>query len=217
MAIVAFQFPATKLCGCHLPSSSRIRLTGRRPRIRFLAEAAATGDEVEVSSSSGGSATADSSPESPVEASRLPSSLISADNVQKALRGIAITDVDHYGRLGIARNTSYDEVTNAYKTKCEELMSQGLEEDLVSEKIDQLKESYAILSSEEERRLYDWSLARSENPDRYVWPFEIDITQVPTQPAPPQEPEDVEPTRLVGYFLLAWIILSFALSVTLNR
>ncbi|CAA6664677.1 unnamed protein product [Spirodela intermedia] len=127
MAIVAFQFPATKLCGCHLPSSSRIRLTGRRPRIRFLAEAAATGDEVEVSSSSGGSAT-------------LPSSLISADNVQKALRGIAITDVDHYGRLGIARNTSYDE-----------------------------------------------------------------------------EPEDVEPTRLVGYFLLAWIILSFALSVTLNR
>ena len=43
-----------------------------------------------------------------------------------------------------------------------------------------------ILSSEEERRLYDWSLKRAENPDRYVWPFETDITQIPTQPAPPQ-------------------------------
>lgn len=32
-----------------------------------------------------------------------------------------------------------------------------------------------------------------------------------------QEPEDVGPTRLVGYFFLAWLILSFALSVTLNR
>lgn len=50
----------------------------------------------------------------------------------------------------------------------------------------QSQESYAILSSEEERRFYDWSLARSDKPDRYVWPFEVDITQTPTQPPPPQ-------------------------------
>lgn len=49
-----------------------------------------------------------------------------------------------------------------------------------------VQESYAVLSSEEERRLYDWSLARSEKPDRYVWPFEVDITQTPTEPPPPQ-------------------------------
>lgn len=48
------------------------------------------------------------------------------------------------------------------------------------------QESYNILSSEEERRLYDWSLARSERPERYVWPFEVDITETPTQPPPPK-------------------------------
>jgi hypothetical protein len=32
-----------------------------------------------------------------------------------------------------------------------------------------------------------------------------------------QEPEDEFPTKLVGYFLLAWFILSVALSVTLNK
>ncbi|RWR79503.1 NADPH-quinone oxidoreductase subunit U, chloroplastic [Cinnamomum micranthum f. kanehirae] len=155
--------------------------------------------------------------QSPVESSKGVSSLISATNVEMALRGIAITSADHYGRLGIARGTSYDQVTLAYRRRCEELMNKGLDEEEVSKELELLKESYAILSSEEERRLYDWSLARSEKPDRYVWPFEVDITQTPTQTPPPPEPEDVGPTRLVGYFLLAWLILSFALSVTLNR
>ncbi|GKF25289.1 hypothetical protein Tco_0081183 [Tanacetum coccineum] len=83
------------------------------------------------------------------------------------------------------------------------------------------QESYTILSSVEDRRLYDWSLARNGNPDRYAWPFEVDITQTVTvnspDTPPPQEPEDTEPTRLVGYFLLTWIILSIALSIALNR
>ncbi|XP_020100333.1 NAD(P)H-quinone oxidoreductase subunit U, chloroplastic [Ananas comosus] len=144
-------------------------------------------------------------------------SLISAANVQKALRGLAITDVDHYGRLGISKGTSYDQVNVAFKKKQEELMNKELDEEEAKKELELLKESYNILSSEEERRLYDWSLARSERPERYVWPFEVDITETPTQPPPPKEPEDVEPTRLVGYFFLAWLILSFALSVTLNR
>ncbi|KAH9805103.1 NAD(P)H-quinone oxidoreductase subunit U [Citrus sinensis] len=121
------------------------------------------------------------------EARSDPSSLISALNVERALRGIAITDADHYGRLGLRRGCSFDE------------------------------ESYSILSSEEERRLYDWSLARTENPDRYLWPFEVDVTQTPKGTPPPQEPEDVGPTRLVGYFMLGWLILSFVLSIALNR
>lgn len=151
------------------------------------------------------------------EARSDPSSLISALNVERALRGIAITDADHYGRLGLRRGCSFDEVALAYKNKLEGLKDQGLDEEEESKKIKLLKESYSILSSEEERRLYDWSLARTENPDRYLWPFEVDVTQTPKGTPPPQEPEDVGPTRLVGYFMLGWLILSFVLSIALNR
>ncbi|KAL0924609.1 hypothetical protein M5K25_005453 [Dendrobium thyrsiflorum] len=151
-----------------------------------------------------------------VETPKKTPSLISAINVQKAIRGIEITNVDHYGRLGIARGDSYDKVNVAYQKMCEEVMNQGLDEEEANKRLDLLKESYGILSSEEERRLYDWSLARNEMPDRYVWPFEVDITQTPTQPPPPPEPEDVEPTRLVGYFFLGWFVLSVILAVALN-
>lgn len=48
------------------------------------------------------------------------------------------------------------------------------------------QEAHSILSSVEDRRLYDWSLARNGNPDSYVWPFEVDITQTPTESPPPQ-------------------------------
>lgn len=39
-------------------------------------------------------------------------------------RNAAITDIDHYGRLGIQRECSYDEVTVAYKKKVEQLMNE---------------------------------------------------------------------------------------------
>ncbi|KAI5669624.1 hypothetical protein M9H77_19477 [Catharanthus roseus] len=155
--------------------------------------------------------------EAPVDVRKEPSSLISALNVEKALRGIAITDVDHYGRLGLRRGCSYDQVSFAYKKKVEELTNQGLEEDELNKNLELLKESYSILSSVEERRLYDWSLSRSENPEDYKWPFEMDITQTPPDESPPQEEEDVGPTRLVGYLILGWLILSFTLSIALNR
>uniref|UniRef100_A0A0F7H1N4 Chaperone DnaJ-domain superfamily protein n=1 Tax=Masdevallia picturata TaxID=125444 RepID=A0A0F7H1N4_9ASPA len=155
--------------------------------------------------------------EIPVETTKKTPSLISAINVQKAIRGIEITNVDHYVRLGIARGDSYDKVNLTYQKMCEEVMNQELDEEEVNKRLDILKESYEILSSEEERRLYDWSLARNEMPDRYVWPFEVDITQTPTQPPPPPEPEDIEPTKLVGYFFLGWFVLSVILAVTINR
>uniref|UniRef100_A0A0D9XZJ0 J domain-containing protein n=1 Tax=Leersia perrieri TaxID=77586 RepID=A0A0D9XZJ0_9ORYZ len=123
---------------------------------------------------------------------RPPYSLISAENVQKAMRGLA-----------------------AYEMKCEELNNKGLEEEEINKEHDLLKESFTILSTEEERRLYDWSLSRSGQPERYVWPYEVDPLEL--APDPPKEPEDEFPTKLVGYFFLAWFILSVALSVTLNR
>ncbi|PIA27696.1 hypothetical protein AQUCO_07600101v1 [Aquilegia coerulea] len=155
--------------------------------------------------------------ENSVEASNVPYSLISALNVEKALRGIAITDANHYGRLGIQMGCPYDQVPAAYKQRCEELTNQGLDEDMLSKKLELLKESYYILSSEEERRLYDWSLARSGTSDKYVWPFEVDITQTPTEDPPPGEEEDVGPTRIVGYFMVAWLVLGVTLSIALNR
>ncbi|KAF7057639.1 hypothetical protein CFC21_064855 [Triticum aestivum] len=146
---------------------------------------------------------------------RPPYSLISAANVQKAMRGLAITDADHYGRLGITRLASTDEVKAAYEKRCEQLNKQGLEEEEISKEHDLLKESFTILSTEEERRLYDWSLARNGQPERYVWPFEVDPMEL--APDPPKEPEDEFPTKLVGYFLLTWFIISVACSLILNR
>ncbi|XWS72387.1 hypothetical protein CRYUN_Cryun02cG0036000 [Craigia yunnanensis] len=198
--------PTTPKNGSIFPNSISFAPKQRRLRIR------SSGDE---------------SPETPVteaeseksidEAPKGPPSLISALNVERALRGIAITDADHYGRLGLQRRCSYEQVTMAYKNKVDEVLNQGLDQEELSKKMDLLKESYSILSSMEERRMYDWSLARSEQPDRYAWPFEVDITQTPTEDPPPQEPEDVGPTRLVGYFILGWLILSFVLSIALAR
>ncbi|CAN6539606.1 unnamed protein product [Malus baccata var. baccata] len=156
---------------------------------------------------------------SSIEVPKEPPSLISALNVERALRGIPITDVDHYGRLGLQRGCSYDEqVSVAYKAKLDKLMSQGLEEEELNKNLEPLKESYTILSSGDERRLYDWSLARSANPDGYIWPYEVEKTR-PAEGTPPPvgEPEDPGPTRLVGYFILGWLILSIVLSIALNR
>ncbi|OAY81572.1 NAD(P)H-quinone oxidoreductase subunit U, chloroplastic [Ananas comosus] len=210
---VGIPSPATKLTAHRHHLRRR-----RRRRLRCSADAAAEAAVAEEEESGGAAGEGGGTVVGPAAAATRPAySLISAANVQKALRGLAITDVDHYGRLGISKGTSYDQVNVAFKKKQEELMNKELDEEEANKELELLKESYNILSSEEERRLYDWSLARSERPERYVWPFEVDITETPTQPPPPKEPEDVEPTRLVGYFFLAWLILSFALSVTLNR
>ncbi|XP_057511782.1 NAD(P)H-quinone oxidoreductase subunit U, chloroplastic-like isoform X2 [Actinidia eriantha] len=97
----------------------------------------------------------------------------------------AITDVDHYGSLGIQKGCFFDQ---AYKSKVEELMNEELEEEELSKRLEVLKESYSVLSSAEERRLYDWSLARSGNADTYLWPFEVDNSKKSTEPPPPLLP-----------------------------
>ncbi|KAJ9550658.1 hypothetical protein OSB04_014703 [Centaurea solstitialis] len=188
----------------------------RKPTPRFSVRSSA--DEPPSSSSAAATTEVEGTEESQIEVPKGPPSLISALNVEKALRGIAITDVDHYGILGLKKTCSYDQVKVAYDQKLQELMNQGLEQEELTKKLDLLKESYSILSSPQERRLYDWSLARNGNPDRYAWPFEVDVTPLlsPETP-PPGEPEDVGPTRLVGYFFLIWIILSLTLAVVFNR
>ncbi|KAF6159721.1 hypothetical protein GIB67_029979, partial [Kingdonia uniflora] len=170
----------------------------------------------------------------------------------------AITDADHYSRLQILRRCPYDQVLIyfsplqhlrdlcylvyqvpvAYKTKSQELLNQELEEEELNKKFKLLRESYTILSSEKERRLYDWSLARTGKADTYLWPFKFDISQASAfhqrlhlrygnfnheyylSPSSAKvkkpEPKDVGPTALVGYFMLAWLILGVS-SIALNK
>ncbi|XP_057739518.1 NAD(P)H-quinone oxidoreductase subunit U, chloroplastic [Arachis stenosperma] len=155
--------------------------------------------------------------ESSIEVPEESPSLISALNVERALRGIPITDADHYGRLGIPRDFPIDKVVVAYKNKVQELEGQGLEEDELNKKLELVKESFRILSTVDERRIYDWSLARAESADTYIWPYEVDKTTLTSKEEPPaQEPENVQPTRLVGYFILGWIVVSFVASIALN-
>nr|AFK38486.1 unknown [Medicago truncatula] len=154
--------------------------------------------------------------ESSIELPKESSSLISVLNVERALRGIPITDADHYGRLGLPKGCPYDMVPVAYNNKVRELESQGLEEDILNKKLELLRESYTIMSSPDERRMYDWSLSREDNTETYIWPFEVDVSVLQEGDPPPQEPEDVGPTRLVGYFLAGWILLAFVLSIGLN-
>ncbi|CAN6334006.1 unnamed protein product [Urochloa humidicola] len=217
--------PATASCSHSSPSIPRLRLRHLPTRFAaaasFRARSAAAADGG-ATASEGASAVAEveEDPEAGTDvaggaaaSTRPPYSLISADNVQKAMRGLAITDADHYGRLGVTRLASTDDVKAAYEKKCEELNSKGLEEELNKE-LDLLKESFTILSTEEERRLYDWSLSRSGQPERYVWPFQVDPLEM--APDPPKEPEDEFPTKLVGYFFLAWFVVSIVFSVAYN-
>nr|GEV23651.1 NAD(P)H-quinone oxidoreductase subunit U, chloroplastic [Tanacetum cinerariifolium] len=216
MATTATTSAAASTCICrrHLTSFGRsfsnsyVSFT-RKPTVKFVS-VRCSGEDV-----------ATSTEETEIEVPKGPPSLISALNAERAIRGVPITDIDYYGILGLRKGCAYDQVKVAYDEKLGELMKQGLEQEELTKKLDILKESYKILSSVEDRRLYDWSLARNGNPDRYAWPFEVDITQTVTvnspDTPPPQEPEDTEPTRLVGYFLLTWIILSIALSIALNR
>ncbi|XP_027084083.1 NAD(P)H-quinone oxidoreductase subunit U, chloroplastic [Coffea arabica] len=197
--------------------SCHFKLPDARKWPRRVVVVRSSGSEVSAEETAATSETVESEETTPAEVPQGPPSLISPLNVDKALRGIAITDADHYGRLGLRRGCSYDQVFLAYKKKVDELLSQGLSEEELNTNLELLKESYSILASVEERRLYDWSLARTEKPDRYMWPFEVDITQTPTGTPPPQEPEDVGPTKLVGYFIFGWFILSSVLSIVFNR
>uniref|UniRef100_A0A0F7H0E1 Chaperone DnaJ-domain superfamily protein n=1 Tax=Pelargonium nanum TaxID=59882 RepID=A0A0F7H0E1_9ROSI len=155
--------------------------------------------------------------DSDIEVPEGPPSLISALNVERALRGIPITDIDYYGELGIPKSCRSEQlITAAYKSKVDEVLKQQMDEDEVNKKLEILNESYRVLSTAEERRLYDWSLSRSQNPDTYSWPFEVDDTVTAKGDPPPQEPEDFGPTRVLGYSFLAWLLLSIVMSIALN-
>lgn len=144
-------------------------------------------------------------------------SLINYANIQKAFLGEALLTPDHYGMLGITPLASYEEVETAFRKRREIVLQQGLSEEEIRIRLRALKVSYDILSSEEERRLYDWSLYHSQSPEgTYIWPYEADITQSVCAPGPEQEPKDEEGIRKVGYFFIGWFVLSIFLNIVLR-
>ncbi|PQM37810.1 NAD(P)H-quinone oxidoreductase subunit U chloroplastic [Prunus yedoensis var. nudiflora] len=185
----SFAINPTPKNGC-IFSSNSIRFASKPRRFCIIRSSSDVSAET---------ATTEADSQSSIEVPQEPPSLISALNVERALRGIPITDVDHYGRLGLRRGCSYDEVSAAYKAKLDELKNQGLDEEELNKNLVPLKVSFSPVyfvsriqsSSGDERRLYDWSLARSEKPDTYVWPYEVEKTR-PAEGTPPpvQEPDD---------------------------
>ncbi|CAI5999067.1 unnamed protein product [Closterium sp. NIES-64] len=131
--------------------------------------------------------------------------------------------VDHYKRLGVSRNANNAEIFKAFEARCEQLTSNpNLDEEAARQQLLSLEVSLDVLTSEEERRLYDWAIIRAEQGSAadYVWPFETDVTQKNfTQgvgnPPRPMTPDDPEGTAKLGYFLLAWFAVSCVLSLTL--
>uniref|UniRef100_A0A0F7H1B9 Chaperone DnaJ-domain superfamily protein n=1 Tax=Erodium texanum TaxID=28960 RepID=A0A0F7H1B9_EROTE len=204
-------FPPAKI---NAPTFTKSLSFSTKPSRRFVSTIRNSGDVPEEDTTA---TTTTTTLDSGIEVPEGPPSLINALNVERAMRGLPITDIDYYGLLGLPMSCRSEEViAGAYKTKVEDVLSQGLDEEEVTKKLELLKEAYRVLSSAQERRLYDWSLSRSANPDRYSWPFEVDDTVTSQGDPPPQEPEDVGPTRLVGYFFLGWLIVSFVMSILLN-
>ncbi|CAN8244262.1 unnamed protein product [Cochlearia groenlandica] len=196
----------------HVPSACSFPCKPKNTKRSICSPARNSGESsTEAETNDGGSSTAVD------EAPKETPSLISSLNVERALRGLPITDVDHYGRLGLSKKCSYDQVRIGYQEKVKEIMGQGLEEEKLKNMMSLIKDSYTILSSVEERRMYDWSLARSEKSERYIWPFEVDIMEPTTEEPPPQEAEDVGPTKILGYFIGAWLVLGVTLSIAFNR
>lgn len=140
------------------------------------------------------------------------SSILTRESINAVLAtGELLETVDHYGRLGVAREASAGEIRRTYRKLLVETEGKdipGEEKDAI---VRGLRESYELLTSVEERRLYDWSLDRSVN-DVYVWPHESDVTQRDYAPATYTNEADAEGNKTHAYFYLGW----FALSVILN-
>ncbi|XP_073394075.1 NAD(P)H-quinone oxidoreductase subunit U, chloroplastic isoform X2 [Physcomitrium patens] len=105
-------------------------------------------------------------------------SLINEENILSAISGRNIIVEDHYGRLRVNPEASSSEIVKAYQERCAEVRQQNLGESEAQEILNKLKDSVDLLTSEEERRLYDWCLLRkATHTVDYAWPYEADLTQ----------------------------------------
>jgi hypothetical protein len=126
--------------------------------------------------------------------------------VTDSLRGLLAAAPDsHYGYLGVSADAELEEIKAAYRRLSKEYHpdSTSLPLEVAAEKFLRLKKAYDVLSSEEERRLYDWQLAQmysSVQGGRFIWPYEADRTQrgYGSRPPPTVRQEPVNADTLGG-------------------
>ncbi|GJP52745.1 hypothetical protein CLOM_g11830 [Closterium sp. NIES-68] len=89
---------------------------------------------------------------------------------------------NHYTILGVSPLADTDDVKAAYRrlSKRYHPDTTRLPLALAEQQFVRLNQAYEVLSSLEERRLYDWKLAQEASDargGRFVWPYEVDRTQ----------------------------------------
>lgn len=88
----------------------------------------------------------------------------------------------HYEFLGVPPSADVEQIKAAYRklSKLYHPDSTPLPLEMAAEKFLRLKKAYNILSSVEERRVYDQALAQEvsrQQGDGFIWPYEADRTQ----------------------------------------
>lgn len=206
--------PVCTHVGAQRPSSSARSV----PQLRRAAGLVARAESASTSTS-----TVEPTVEPPSEAAvspipPAPKSIINEDTILSAITGDNILVEDHYGRLRVNPDASTSEIVIAYQERCEEVQQQSLGESEAGELLNQLKDSVELLTSEEERRMYDWCLLRkATHTVDYAWPYEADLTQRladPTSLVPVKE--DDGGNRNVALFFFGWFVLSCILSIVVG-
>lgn len=215
---------------CQLLSPVSTNVTSRTQRpscsiTRISQSRRASGLVVRAESTSAPTSTVETESPTPTEAVALTptapasKSLINEENILSAITGQNIIVEDHYGRLGVNPEASSSEIVKTYQERCAEVRQKNLSESETEEILNKLKDSVDLLTSEEERRLYDWCLLRkATHTVDYAWPYEADITQRlqdPTSLVVP--PEDDGVNDKVGLFFAGWFVLSCILSIVIGH
>ncbi|CAI5534981.1 unnamed protein product [Closterium sp. Naga37s-1] len=89
---------------------------------------------------------------------------------------------NHYTVLGVSPLADTDDVKAAYRRLSKRFHpdTTRLPLALAEQQFVRLNQAYEVLSSSEDRRLYDWKLAQEASDargGRFVWPYEVDRTQ----------------------------------------
>ncbi|KAL2643280.1 hypothetical protein R1flu_010867 [Riccia fluitans] len=162
---------------------------------------------------------ANPAPTPPTE--NLPTSLVSRTSQLDSLEGAAgIVKVNHYAILGVPVGASTSQIAQAFKARCEKVMDRKDQDEEASKaELRSLQIAFEVLTSEEERRVYDWALKRYENREgSYIWPYETDITQRynPKEIPAVMRSFDEEGNQKVATFLLGWLVIAFLMSATMK-
>ncbi|EFJ05357.1 hypothetical protein SELMODRAFT_163076 [Selaginella moellendorffii] len=111
---------------------------------------------------------------------------------------IAHVSGTHYEFLGITPEADTEEIKVAYRKLSKQYHpdSTTLPLEVAGKKFLRLKEAYNVLSSEDDRKLYDWHLAQEASKargGRFIWPYEVDRSQRRESSKPPKWKTEWQP------------------------